>query len=129
MKIVVDANVFVSAAIAKGAPHDLVMRWLRGADFEIVLCPILIEEIETVLVTRDSLRRYIPQVEAEEFVMMIATFKLLLPDPSTLTATTRDPRDDYLIHLAKGNGADMIVSGDRDLLDWEEQIPPVVTRR
>lgn len=23
----------------------------------------------------------------------------------------------------------MIVSGDRDLLDWEEQIPPVVTPR
>ena len=56
MKIVVDANVFVSAAVAKGAPHDLIMKWLRRADYEILLCPLLVEEIESVLVIRESLR-------------------------------------------------------------------------
>lgn len=97
MKIVVDANVFVSAAIAKGAPHDLVMRWLRGADFEIVLCPMLIDDIETVLVTRESLRRYIPQGEAEEFVMLIARANLCrrIPQRLPLRRGTREMTISY----------------------------------
>jgi putative PIN family toxin of toxin-antitoxin system len=129
VKIVVDANVFVSAAIAKGAPHDLVMRWLRGADFEILLCPMLVNEIESVLVTRGSLRQYIPREEAETFVIMIATFAPLLPNPMTATSESRDQRDDYLIHFARENNADCIVSGDKDLLEWLAQTPPVMTPR
>jgi putative PIN family toxin of toxin-antitoxin system len=129
VKIVVDANVFVSAAIAKGAPHDLIMRWLRGADYEILLCPLLVEEIESVLVIRESLRRYIPREEAETFVVMIATFGSLLPNPLSVVPESRDQRDDYLIHFARKNNAELIVSGDRDLLEWLDQSPPVVTPR
>lgn len=105
------------------------MRWLRGADYEILLCPLLVEEIETVLVNRESLRRYIPREEAETFVVMIATFDLLLPNPLTVATESRDQRDDYLIHLARENNADLIVSGDNDLLEWVDQNPPVVTPR
>jgi putative PIN family toxin of toxin-antitoxin system len=121
LKIVVDANVFVSAAIAKGAPHELIMGWLRGAEYKILLCPKLIDEIESVLVIRKTLRRYISQEEAKTFVIMIATFGSLLSDTLTSTTESRDERDDYLIHFARENGADIIVSGDKDLLDWVEQ--------
>lgn len=41
-------------------------------------------------------------------------------------ALTRDPDDDYLIHLARALGADFVVSGDADLLEWDEQDPPVI---
>lgn len=40
---------------------------------------------------------------------------------------TRDPDDDYVVALAREHAADVIVSGDKDLLEWQEQRPPVVT--
>ncbi len=34
--------------------------------------------------------------------------------------------DDYLIALAREHGVDYIVTGDKDLLEWSEQQPPVI---
>ena len=50
----------------------------------------------------------------------------LAPDEVAPPAFTRDPDDDYLIALARAHNADVIVSGDKDLLTWPEQQPPVV---
>lgn len=41
----------------------------------------------------------------------------------------RDPADDYLVALARAEGADAIVSGDKHLLELERPRPPVVTAR
>lgn len=49
------------------------------------------------------------------------------PDPILSTASTRDPKDDYLVALARTERADFIVTGDKDLLDRPEQLPLVVT--
>ena len=48
-------------------------------------------------------------------------------DPTEVQIETRDPNDDYLIALARANDVEVIISGDKDLLDWEPQQPPVVT--
>ncbi len=48
------------------------------------------------------------------------------PDPAPGPTLTRDPDDDYVIHLARAHNADFIVSGDTDLLEWDEQDPPVI---
>lgn len=86
----IDANVFVSAAIQRGASHRIVMSWLAGtAEFEIVMCPELLAEVREVLTARPRLRRWISLEDATRFV-------------------------------------DAIVSGDRDLLEWEAQDPPVL---
>ena len=60
---------------------------------------------------------------------MIATFGSLFPNPLTVATESRDQRDDYLIHFARENNADLIVNGDQDLLEWLDQNPPVVTPR
>lgn len=41
-------------------------------------------------------------------------------------ALTRDPDGDYVIHLAQAHDVDYIVSGYADLLEWNEQDPPVI---
>jgi len=44
--VVLDANVFVSAAIQRGASYRIVESWLTGAaDFKVVMCPTLLDEI------------------------------------------------------------------------------------
>ena len=51
MKVVIDANVWISAAIRKGPSHVVVERWLAGGDIEVVMCPELLDEISEVLTT------------------------------------------------------------------------------
>lgn len=126
--VVIDANVFVSAAIQRGASHRIVESWLSGrANFEVVMCPKLLGEIREVLTTRPRLRKWISLENATLFVDTIETIVDLVNDPEAIEPETRDSNDDYLIALARTHNVDVIVSGDKDLLDWEPQHPPVVT--
>jgi putative PIN family toxin of toxin-antitoxin system len=126
--VVIDANVFVSAAIQRGASHRIIESWLSGsADFEVVMCPKLLGEIREVLTTRPRLRKWISPENAMLFVDTVETTVDLVDDPDTIQTETRDSNDDYLIALARTHDVDVIVSGDKDLLDWEGQRPPVMT--
>ena len=51
----------------------------------------------------------------------------LVEDPGEVETETRDPKDDYLIALARTHDVDVVVSGDKDLPEWNEQRPPVMT--
>ena len=124
----IDANVFVSAAIQRGASYRIVMSWLAGtAEFQLVMCPELLAEVREVLTARPRLRKWISLEDATQFVDNIATLVDLVDDPVQIRAETRDQDDDYLVALARGHNADVIVSGDNDLLEWEAQDPPVLT--
>lgn len=124
----IDANVFVSAAIQRGASHRIIESWLSGsADFEIVMCPELLGEVREVLTTRPRLRKWISLEIATLFVDTIEAVVDLVDDPNEVMSETRDSNDDYLIALARAHDVDAIVSGDKDLLAWEEQRPPVIT--
>jgi predicted nucleic acid-binding protein len=46
---------------------------------------------------------------------------------SEAVAVSRDPKDDYLVALARECGADFLVSGDQDLTALSEILPPVRT--
>lgn len=124
----IDANVFVSAAIQRGASHRIVMSWLSGtAEFELVMCPELLAEVREVLTSRPRLRRWITMEDATQFVETVAMLVDLVDDPVRISAQTRDDGDDYLVALAREHDVDFIVSGDHDLLRWEAQDPPVLT--
>ena len=128
MKVVIDANVFVAAAIQRGASHRIVMSWLAGAaEFELVMCPALLAEVREVLTARPRPRRWSTLDDAKQDVDAIATLVDLVDDPVRIGAETRDHGDDYLVALARGHNVDVIVSGDNDLLEWGVQDPPVVT--
>ena len=128
VKVVLDANVFVSAAIQNGASHRIVQSWLAGtARFEVVMCHELLAEICDVLTRRPRLRKWVDLDVAVAFVETIEALVDLVEDPESIEAETRDSDDDYLIALARENDVEMIVSGDKDLLEWTAQRPPVVT--
>ncbi|NNC81714.1 MAG: putative toxin-antitoxin system toxin component, PIN family [Acidimicrobiales bacterium] len=125
--MVLDANVFVSGAIQKGASFRIVQRWLADDDFEVILCPELIAEVADVLTERPRLRKWIDLPTAHEYIETISALVDLVSDPGSIEATTRDPDDDYLVALAREHSADYIVTGDKDLLEWEAQAPPAIT--
>ena len=127
MRVVLDANVFVSAAIRSGPSHRIVQRWLQSGSFEVVMCPALLAEIVEVLTGRERLRRWIELGVAERFVDTLRTLVDLVDDPIDVAVATRDRDDDYLVALARAHHADFIVTGDRDLLEWADQRPSVIT--
>ena len=91
MRVVLDANVFASAAIAMGPSHRIVQRWLRDAAFDVVACPTLLAEVRDVLTARRRLRRWIELDVAEEFCATVATYATVVADPVDVAATLRMP--------------------------------------
>jgi putative PIN family toxin of toxin-antitoxin system len=128
VRVVLDANVLVSALISQaGPPREIVMAWVEER-FELVASPALLDELRDVL-ARPRLRRWVSTDVAAELVDGLTQDALVLDDPPAQPALTADPDDDYLIVLARAAGADYLVSGDRHLLDLEEPDPPVLTPR
>ena len=59
-----------------------------------------------------------------------ATFRrtaVVVADPELAGTITRDRNDDYIVALAADNEVDYIVTGDKDLLEWPDQRPPLLT--
>lgn len=103
------------------------MAWLEREAFELVICPALLDEVREVLTQRPRLRRWIDVDTAEAYLATIEFAADVVADPVDLEARTRDVDDDYLVALALEHSADFIVSGDKDLIEWTEQRPPVIT--
>ena len=89
------------------------------------MCPRLIGEISEVL-DRPRLRKRISAEDAREFVTTISILPNQVSDPSEIAVATCDADDDYLVALAREHDAVWIVTGDDDLLDWEEQRRPTI---
>jgi putative PIN family toxin of toxin-antitoxin system len=96
---------------------------------ELMGSPMLLTEIASVL-GRPRLRRYLSIDEAARFIDDLASQATLAHDaPSPHPAVCRDSHDDYLVALAVATGADLIVTGDRDLLELTNPPVAVVTPR
>jgi uncharacterized protein len=127
VRAVLDSNVMISAAITQGTTHRIVQDWFERESFELVVCESLLEEVATVLVEQDRMRRWISVEDARIYVDRLTTTADVRDDPREGPPLTRDPDDDFVVYLARDQDADLIVSGDSDLLEWPEQDPPVVT--
>jgi putative PIN family toxin of toxin-antitoxin system len=117
-RVVADANVLVSAALARSpqAPSALTLDAALDSRLELITSPLLLQEIATVL-ARPRLQKYLSAQEALRFITDLAAQTSLLADPpGPHPVLCRDPHDDYLIALATAHGAEAIVTGDLDLL-------------
>lgn len=133
LRVVADSNVLVSAAIARSpqAPSVLTLDAALDGRAELVTSPLLLREITSVL-ARQRLRKYVSADEATRFVADLAAQTTLLVDsPGPHPTVCRDPRDDYLVALAEASGAEVIITGDLDLLviDPGELAVEVITPR
>lgn len=127
MRVVLDPNVLISASLApKGIPAALLDAWTQER-FELVVSPQLLAELEDVL-SRERLRRWLTQEEADFFVTRVRLGATLVEDPPPPSSpSTPDPDDDYLVALAQATGADYLVSGDPHLTELPDPVPPVLT--
>lgn len=128
-RLVVDPNVFVSVLVgpADSAP-DLVFQAFLDERVEVVVCPALLSELDRVL-GRPKLQARVTDAERREMLRRMRVVATVVPDPRDVVASTRDPKDDYLVALAVRESADAIVTGDRDLLEADFAEPVVWSPR
>jgi putative PIN family toxin of toxin-antitoxin system len=122
---VLDPGILISAAISeKGAPWDVLRRWIAG-EFDLVVSSRLLYELQTVL-AREKFRRYFTYDEATEYVSWLHHEAEVVRDPPEMVVrgvVEADPDDEYLVGLAGalGGGDSYLVSVDRHLLDLPER--------
>lgn len=128
MRVVLDPNVLVSAAISPaGPPRQILTAWTNER-FDLIVSPAVLDELADVL-ARPKLERFITTAIAVAFIAGLATDAIIVADPPDPPSVSPDPDDDYLIALALAAGADYLVSGDRHLLELTEPDPPILTPR
>ena len=121
-RAVLDPGVLVSALITPtGTPAKLLIA-SRGGSFELIVSPLLLEELGLVL-RRKKFRRYVDLGVVDRYVELLRRDAGMAADPAEPPPIRcADPDDDYLIALAHSCTA-ALVSGDRHLLDLAGEIP------
>jgi putative PIN family toxin of toxin-antitoxin system len=115
LRAVVDPGVLLAAIITPEGTSGRLLRAAIDGQFGLVVSPLLLGELGRVL-SRDKFRRYLSQNEASLAVRSLADLAELIADPEpTPTGLCPDPKDDYLVALARHADADYLVTGDRHL--------------
>lgn len=116
MRAVFDANVFVSAALRpEGAPGRLIALGLGEAPpFDLVLSPAILEEVRRAF-TYPRVRRYL-RGAVDDWLDDLELLADLVEDEPLDRLVSDDPDDDKYLAVALAGRADVIVTGDDDLL-------------
>ena len=128
MLILLDSNVYVSAALTPRGPGDRIVAAAEAGVVDLVASPRLLRELAAVL-SRPRFRAHLSLSEVGLFVDRMEALAVVVPDPAPAGRWVRDPTDDYLVELARAAGADLLVSGDKDLLAVDPEVVKVVTPR
>ncbi|MFN6065963.1 MAG: putative toxin-antitoxin system toxin component, PIN family, partial [Pseudanabaena sp.] len=113
MRYVFDTNVIISSVLFEGSKPDLAIRYaLQNGN--ILFSLELIEELDEVL-SRAKFRKYITDEEREEFLDGFIDRGILIKVVDVVKEC-RDPKDDKILELSLSGKADLIISGDKDLL-------------
>lgn len=121
IRAVLDANVFVSAAVRPaGPPGQIIQRFLRGGAFEIVMSPPIVDEVLRAL-SCPKVRKYVrPGLDPELWFEDIVVLSQLVVGEREIHGASKDPDDDKYIAAAVEGRAAFLVAGDSDLLELEE---------
>jgi uncharacterized protein len=112
MRVVVDTNVFISAALKeRSLPSDAVR---LAAERELPLKSATTEQELFITLARPRLAPLIPQRFFLWLEDVLATAEVV--SITQRIVACRDPKDDKFLELAVNGRADLIVSGDADLL-------------
>jgi putative PIN family toxin of toxin-antitoxin system len=97
----------------------IIDNFLAQDAFIMVTAPELLAELDRVL-TYPKLQRYYSDEERTRFVALILALSKAVELPEAIPRICRDPDDDRLIACAVVGEADVIISGDDDLLSLEQ---------
>ena len=131
MRLVPDTNVVISALLWRGIPHRLLQTVRQHPNLQLYSSAALLVELADVLM-RPSLVKQLAAIgrqAADVLQDYVSSVETVHADPLA-QPVCRDPDDDDVLALALAAQADLIVSGDQDLLVLGQfEGIPIVTAR
>ena len=117
MRVVFDTNIFISAlAIPGSLAEKAVSRIIEGRD-ELVISPDIIKEVLSVLSLKFGRDR-----EALSHVAVILSELGELVEPKQTLRVLKDEPDNRILECATFGKADIIVTGDKEMLHLKEHM-------
>jgi len=119
-RVVVETNVFVSRLLRfDSVPGRAVEKAMHDA--VVLVSPATMSELAQVL-AEAKFDRYVTIEQRIQFIRLIATMAEFVPIIHPVREC-RDPKDDMFLELALNGRAELIITGDADLLEmhpWRE---------
>lgn len=130
MRVVVDTNILVRALIMPHGTGGPVLLRLRQAEYTLLYAQPLLEELIDVLNRPRIRRKYNLSQDDIKTVVGLILLRGEAVEPERTITVCRDPKDNKFLEVAVAGQADVIVSGDEDLLVLNpfEEIPIVPPR-
>lgn len=116
MRVVVDTSVLVRAVIMPHGTVGPVLLRLRHGDYTLLYDQSLLEELLDVLNRPRIRHKYGLTEEDIETVVGLILLRGEAVVPEQRISACRDPKDEKFLEVAVAGKADVIVSGDEDLL-------------
>ena len=124
MRVFLDTNVLVAAFATRGLCADVVRTVL--ADHELITGDVVLGELRAVLEERIKL----PGSTVTEIVALLRSQEVVPKPAEPSPLPIRDQDDKWIVASAIAGQADVLVTGDQDLLSVAEQSPiPIVSPR
>jgi putative PIN family toxin of toxin-antitoxin system len=115
LRVFLDTNVLVAAFATRGLCADLFAMVL--AEHELLLSQTVVEELRRAL----SEKIRVPEQQVREVVsLVIASASLFSGPASNPPLAVRDPDDAVILGEALASQADVLITGDKDLLELED---------
>lgn len=110
MRVLLDTNVLVSAFTTRGLCADLFRLVL--AEHELLCAEVVLEGLDRVLTDRFR----VPTIAVNDILVLLRSFEIV-PKPAKPPAIkVRDADDAWVLASALTASADVLVTGDKDLL-------------
>jgi len=113
IKVIIDTNLFISYLIGKRLVG--LKSWLVNMQIVLVFAEQNLTELELVS-GRKKFRKYFNHDDVFELLKFIRLIGEIYEIDDVLEIC-RDPKDDFLLELAKVSKADFMITGDKDLLE------------
>ena len=101
--------------------------WKDG-EYDLVASPLWLTELDDV-VKRPKFATTIDLEDVARLRSLIVHEATIFDDPPPQPGLTPDPKDDYLVGLARASLCDVLVASDAHLLGLADPRPPVLTPR
>ncbi len=117
MRVFLDTNVLVSAFATRGLCADVLRLVL--AEHTLVTSDVVVRELERVLRSRIRL----PRTKVEDIVAFLREHEVVPKPPVPSSLPIRDEDDRWVLASAVAGAAEVLVTGDSDLLNVAAQAP------
>ena len=116
MRIVLDTNIIISAALRGGFSEDILTTLVVTQTITLIISEGILEELAQKLESKFSWSK----TEVNFFTDYIRQVSQLVKVKEKLEIIKRDPEDNKILECAVAGKADLIVSSDQDLINLKE---------